>query len=340
MRLTSANSVNIGRLLPQMVYYFHAIAQLRQRGQVGRAAGRRVLDAERQFRQPDRRADGEARRAADRALRRRDQRQRRRAGVSRDRPLRAAAFAADARQRDGRRPSEQLRAHAVAVRRRSRRDAPRRHRLPVQRRRGARRRSGGSTRNAAICSIRTARSPTWGSWGRMGGTGRSACFSRPRIRRSSREIVEPIIGRPIEKPAALAEALARPAAHHPHPRLARSRARHARWLIASAIARTCSSTCWCTASVRPNDTAAGTGARLRPRPLQVRDPQSARALPAPGISEDRIRRAASTSCAAAIRCWRCRRASSSSRSIRESGSSWFRGCRVCVVDVEISWTAT
>jgi threonine synthase len=28
MRLTSANSVNVGRLLPQMVYYFHAIAQL------------------------------------------------------------------------------------------------------------------------------------------------------------------------------------------------------------------------------------------------------------------------------------------------------------------------
>jgi len=28
MRLTSANSVNVGRLLPQMVYYFHAIAQV------------------------------------------------------------------------------------------------------------------------------------------------------------------------------------------------------------------------------------------------------------------------------------------------------------------------
>src|SRR6266540_2455466 len=28
MRLTSANSVNVGRLLPQMVYYFHAIAQI------------------------------------------------------------------------------------------------------------------------------------------------------------------------------------------------------------------------------------------------------------------------------------------------------------------------
>jgi threonine synthase len=31
MRLTSANSVNVGRLLPQSVYYFHAIAQLQDR---------------------------------------------------------------------------------------------------------------------------------------------------------------------------------------------------------------------------------------------------------------------------------------------------------------------
>jgi threonine synthase len=35
MRLTSANSVNVGRLLPQSIYYFHAIAQARQAGQVG-----------------------------------------------------------------------------------------------------------------------------------------------------------------------------------------------------------------------------------------------------------------------------------------------------------------
>ena len=32
MRLTSANSVNVGRLLPQMVYYFHAVAQLMAAG--------------------------------------------------------------------------------------------------------------------------------------------------------------------------------------------------------------------------------------------------------------------------------------------------------------------
>ena len=35
MRLTSANSVNVGRLLPQSVYYFHAIAQLGRHGQDG-----------------------------------------------------------------------------------------------------------------------------------------------------------------------------------------------------------------------------------------------------------------------------------------------------------------
>jgi threonine synthase len=36
MRLTSANSVNVGRLLPQSIYYFHAIAQIAGReGQQG-----------------------------------------------------------------------------------------------------------------------------------------------------------------------------------------------------------------------------------------------------------------------------------------------------------------
>lgn len=34
VRLTSANSVNIGRLLPQMVYYFHAVAQVAELGHV------------------------------------------------------------------------------------------------------------------------------------------------------------------------------------------------------------------------------------------------------------------------------------------------------------------
>jgi threonine synthase len=50
VRLTSANSVNIGRLLPQMVYYFHAVAELlRLRGDGAAGAdvraGRRVPSA-------------------------------------------------------------------------------------------------------------------------------------------------------------------------------------------------------------------------------------------------------------------------------------------------------
>jgi threonine synthase len=39
MRLTSANSVNVGRLLPQMVYYFHAVAQLAGRTHWSTPAG-------------------------------------------------------------------------------------------------------------------------------------------------------------------------------------------------------------------------------------------------------------------------------------------------------------
>ena len=38
VRLTSANSVNVGRLLPQSVYYFHAVAQVRQQSGAASAA--------------------------------------------------------------------------------------------------------------------------------------------------------------------------------------------------------------------------------------------------------------------------------------------------------------
>jgi len=38
VRLTSANSVNVGRLLPQSVYYFHAVAQMRQQNGAASAA--------------------------------------------------------------------------------------------------------------------------------------------------------------------------------------------------------------------------------------------------------------------------------------------------------------
>jgi threonine synthase len=43
MRLTSANSVNVGRLLPQMVYYFHAVAQLMAAGVVASAQASEVV---------------------------------------------------------------------------------------------------------------------------------------------------------------------------------------------------------------------------------------------------------------------------------------------------------
>jgi threonine synthase len=43
MRLTSANSVNVGRLLPQSVYYFHAVAQISREGQDGRERGEIVF---------------------------------------------------------------------------------------------------------------------------------------------------------------------------------------------------------------------------------------------------------------------------------------------------------
>jgi len=43
MRLTSANSVNVGRLLPQMVYYFHAAAQLAARADAARGVNRTIF---------------------------------------------------------------------------------------------------------------------------------------------------------------------------------------------------------------------------------------------------------------------------------------------------------
>jgi threonine synthase len=42
IRLTSANSVNVGRLLPQAVYYFHAVGQLGQVGGLGQE-GREIV---------------------------------------------------------------------------------------------------------------------------------------------------------------------------------------------------------------------------------------------------------------------------------------------------------
>ncbi|MFI5177914.1 MAG: threonine synthase [Vicinamibacterales bacterium] len=45
MRLTSANSVNVGRLLPQSVYYFHAVAQLQHLAQAPSGAAQGLSPA-------------------------------------------------------------------------------------------------------------------------------------------------------------------------------------------------------------------------------------------------------------------------------------------------------
>ena len=131
VRLTSANSINIGRLLPQMVYYFHAMAQL------GRAGGaRRAIVSTPSGNFGNLTAGLMAKRAGlrDRPVRRRDQRQRRRARVPGHRHVRAARLDADDRQRDGRRQPEQLRPHVLDVRRRRGRDAARHGRQCPRRR--------------------------------------------------------------------------------------------------------------------------------------------------------------------------------------------------------------
>ena len=221
MRLTSANSVNIGRLLPQMVYYFHAVAQLRRRC-VRRRRGRSCSAT----------PSGNFGNLTAGLMAKR-------AGLPIARFVAATnvndvvpayletgrfeprAVGADARERDGRRPPEQLRAHAVAVRRRSRRHAPRRHRLPVHATTTCARRSGGCTRSAATCSIRTARSRYMGligqdgqerqagQVGRLSGDGASG-----EVRRDRRADHRPA-GR---EAGAAGRGAQRSAAHHPDPR--------------------------------------------------------------------------------------------------------------------------
>ncbi len=56
--LTSANSINVGRLLPQAIYYFAAAKALAAAAEGRPAAGLR--HPERQFRQPLRRPAGRA----------------------------------------------------------------------------------------------------------------------------------------------------------------------------------------------------------------------------------------------------------------------------------------
>ena len=68
IRLSSANSINWGRLVPQIVYYFAAYAQLLKAGKIGLRRQGRFLRPHRQLRRHSgrllRQADGSARRQA------------------------------------------------------------------------------------------------------------------------------------------------------------------------------------------------------------------------------------------------------------------------------------
>ena len=204
--LTSANSINIGRLLPQMIYYAHAVGQLAARG------SSRVLHAERELRKPHRRADGQAAGLADRPVCRRHQRQRRRAAVSgtgRFEPRPSIHTVANAM--DVGNPSNFDRL-IVAVRRRSRRHPPRRHRQPPRRRRGAGDDPKGLRR--AWLPARSAQRDCLSGAQEVSRRGRrqagpaAGVFLATAHPAKFAEIVEPVIGRAIEKPKPLVEALA------------------------------------------------------------------------------------------------------------------------------------
>ena len=316
MRLTSANSVNVGRLLPQMVYYFHAVAQVRQRaGQPAPAtARRRLLDAERQLRQPDRRTDGEARRAADRAVRRRDQRRTtscrstwRPAASSRARRCRrwrmrwTSATRATSSACRGCTTATSTRCAATSSAAASRDDEVRETIRRVY-------------ESAAICSIRTARSPTWGSQGQQaGGSGRQVgIFLATAHPAKFAEIVEPIIGRRGREAGAAGAGARAAAPHHPDRGVARRGEGNARWVSRGRfVYRADVLEQLLRHGVRPTEPdAARAGARFRPRSLQVRDPPPARALSCGTNSRRSSMPAGSTRCAA-YPCSRCTRASSS-----------------------------
>jgi threonine synthase len=125
-RLTSANSINIGRLLPQMSYYASAVLQL----PAGAPAPTIVVPSGNL---------GNLTAGVMAARRGTPIGQRPVPALPDERPLHAAGRRADAGQRDGRRASEQPRAPAVAVPRRRDGDGARDHRRCRQRYRGARR---------------------------------------------------------------------------------------------------------------------------------------------------------------------------------------------------------
>ena len=187
VRLTSANSVNIGRLLPQMVYYFHAVAQAarsRPRAEIvvctpsgnfgnltaGLMAKRAGLPIARFVAATN--ANDVVPAYLETGVSSRARRCRRS-------PTRWTSA------------TQQLRAHAVAVRRRSRRDAPRHRRQPAQRRRGAgddQARLRGArlpARSAQRDRVPGAQGGIWAARGGRGRTGGSGSSWRRRIRRSS-----------------------------------------------------------------------------------------------------------------------------------------------------------
>ena len=168
-------------------------------------------------------------------FRRRDQRQRRRAGTICDRPLRAAPVGADDRQRDGRRQPEQLRAHAVAVRRRPRGDARATSSAAATRDDEVRDDDPARLRNARIPARSAQRDRVSGDRGAgraggAGGPGRSGVFLATAHPAKFAEIVEPIIGQRCRDAGAAGRGARAAAAHPADRRDARGRHGSSRWL--------------------------------------------------------------------------------------------------------------
>ena len=316
VRLTSANSVNVGRLLPQ-------IGLLLSRGRAGTAANwRRVADRRRCRR--SRTPSGNFGNLTAGLLAKR-------AGL----PI--ARFVAATNANDvvpeyldtgtfKPRPSVPTLANAMDVGHpsnfermswlyRGDVDAMRaRHRrLPVHRRRCARDDPAG-LRGARLPARSAQRDRVHGAQGAQNGrAGQAGIFLATAHPAKFGEIVEPIVGREIEKPAPLAQALARP--RHIiriEPSLAAVMANH-RWVRRrrSSTAATCSSSCCGTASVRPSTLRRASCATSSAISTSTRSAACASAYLRRRFPEDRICRPASTRCGAATWSSRCTRASSS-----------------------------
>ncbi len=211
--LTSANSISLGRLLPQMAYYAHAALAPPSRNKYTFE----LCGADRQPRQRDGVHPGPRNGLADRRNRTRHERQSHPARFLRGRRLCATTERRHARQRDGRRRAEQLRATALAVSG-SARTAPRIHRR-------CRRRRHHRIDDRIALSIASAKScariprPAVHALQRLrsaGASGDWAVVSTAHPAKFER-VVEPLIGREIPIPAPLAALLARPCTADPLP---------------------------------------------------------------------------------------------------------------------------